>query len=753
MHKIDIDIQALMDYFGTWYQDDEKVAEARISQQLYPYTKLFQPIHMNRLELKNRLVMAPMGNINMGEEAGRPSSSMVAYFEERAKGGVGLITSGLIPVSQGLDPSLLEKDNLSYFPRISGNRVFNSGWRDIARACQAQGSAFFIQLTAGLGRVGSPECVQTHKKFPRSASFNPNFYVPNVTCFRFSDRTLKKIVKRMGQAALDAKAMGIDGVYLHAHEGYLMEQLANPAYNRRSFGRYSDPKRFGLDIVEEIRKQVGPNYPIMFRIDLSLALNECYGDRMTSDKVLKKFAAGRTPEETLTYMEALIEAGVDAFDVDLGCYENWWLPHPPTYMPPACFRQVAAYCKSHLADKGLKSKAGYEIPVVAVGKLGNPDVAEDVLREEQADMVMLGRPLLADPYWPKKAYAGQAKYIRPCIGCQDACVHEFVEGGRPQCTVNPRCSFEDKFPRELALSRNPKKIAVAGAGPAGMEAALTLWQRGNEVYLYDAADKPGGTVRYGIHGGYKVDLENLLSWYEARLAVAVESPSFHYFPGTLASVSLLEDERFDIILCATGAKARTLSFEGADQAVSGIAFCQKPELAEGKKNIVIVGAGSIGMELALGLSDDPERKVTLVEAGPYAMQNVCTANRGYLLHYLQEKGGQLYNCSQALGYKNGEFRFKQNVSKTVPDPWVTWTPVLADNVNNPFRTPLREEWQERSIPCDLCIVAVGSKADDQLYKDLVTNYCAPEVRKLGDADRPATIRQAIHAGYRLGISL
>ncbi len=178
-------------------------------------------------------------------------------------------------------------------------------------------------------RVGPPASLLNEKKFPVSASFNPSFYVPQMPCLRLSDSKPKKIIKNCGQSAADAKECGLDGVYLHGHEGYLLEQLTNPAFNRRKMGPYSDWQRFGIDAVNEIRKRVGNNYPIMYRIDLSLALNETYGSNIDNIKSLKKFKNGRTISDTLDYMENLVKAGVDMFDVHLGCYYNWWLPHPP----------------------------------------------------------------------------------------------------------------------------------------------------------------------------------------------------------------------------------------------------------------------------------------------------------------------------------------------------------------------------------------------------------------------------------------
>ena len=187
-------------------------------------------------------------------------------------------------------------------------------------------------------------------------------------------------------------------------------------------------------------------------------------------------------EQTLTYMRHLVEAGVDMFDVDLGCYDNWWLPHPPSSMPPACFIDVAKIVKDYFKENKILSNAGVEVPVVAVGKLGYPDLAEKVLRDEMCDMVMLGRPLLADPEWPNKAYSGAVDTICPCIGCQEGCINEFVDGGHPQCAVNPRTAFEHMYPETPAPAQTVKKIAVIGAGPAGVTAAVTLAKRGQDVY-------------------------------------------------------------------------------------------------------------------------------------------------------------------------------------------------------------------------------------------------------------------------------
>ena len=398
--KKDILVQQLVNSFGNWVRTDcenRAGGTARMTRDLYPYTSLFSPIQINKLTVKNRLVMAPMGNCQMAEETGRPNDKMLQYFFARAEGGVGLLTTGLIPISHHIDSSVTEKGNYSYFPRIDGTRTNFMGWRDLAQGVHARGSRIFIQLTPGLGRVGNPQCLLTKLQLPVSASWNPNFYLPDVPCRPLTDLECDKIIRNAAQASMDAKVMGMDGVYLHGHEGYLLDQLTSPAFNHRKIGKYADWQRFGVDMIKAIRRKVGPNYPIMYRIDLSLALNETYGDRMDTVKSLKGFKNGRSIADTLNYMENLVKAGVDMFDVDLGCYDNWWLPHPPAGMPAGCFLDVSKVAKEYFAARGVKSNVGMEVPIVAVGKLGYPDLAEQALRDGKCDMIMLGRPVLAVP--------------------------------------------------------------------------------------------------------------------------------------------------------------------------------------------------------------------------------------------------------------------------------------------------------------------------------------------------------------------
>lgn len=765
-------VQQLVGSYDNWPASRENASEkpglcgssARMTQELYPYDHLFSPIKINKLTIKNRIVMAPMGNIDMCEETGRPNDMMLQYFFARAKGGCGLLTTGLVPVSHGIDSTVTELDGLTYFPRIDRSRTVMPGWRDFAQGVHAHGSRIFVQLTAGLGRVGNPQCLLTQKKLPVSASFLPNYYIPAIPCMRLSDRKLRRIVTNIGQASADAHAMGIDGVYLHGHEGYLIEQLSNPAFNHRKLGRYADWRRFGLDMVAEIRRRVGPDYPIMYRIDLSLALEETYDEETLGSTYLGRMRGGRTVEQTLSYMEELVAAGVDVFDVDLGCYDNWWMPHPPASMPAGCFVPVARAVRERFAADGVRSNAGLPVPVVAVGKLGYPDVAERALHEGSCDMVMLGRPLLADPEWPNKAFAGRVADIRPCIGCQEGCLNEFVEGGHPQCAVNPRCSFEHLMPESPAPAKSPKRVAVVGAGPAGMVCALAASRRGHAVTLIDASDKLGGKLVAAGAARIKFDVENYRVYLERQVRKQADEGNLTLELGHAATKDALAAARYDAIVCAVGAHEATPPIPGLSELVdAGLAvpatrLLREPELLGQARSVTVIGGGAVGCEVAQWLAVERNvSQVSVVEMLPHMMQGACTANRGHLFHALAGHGVRLLNMTrieraeQTLG--GALLHVSRNRHKNVPDPYVSWTPILPENVVNPLAPKVGDDWHEEVIASDLVVIACGGQADDSLFYELQQTHAAPELRNIGDGFAPGRVLEAVRAAYRLGTTI
>ncbi len=746
-------IVRLTEGYGNWVADEERVGKCmgRMTSELYPYDIMFSPVKINNMTVKNRIVMAPMGNINMCEETGRPSDKMLEYFFERAKGGVGLITTGLVPVSHGIDPTVTEQGKLSYFPRIDRTRTVQSGWRNLAQGVHAYGAKIFVQLTAGLGRVGNPQCLVNELKVPKSASLNPNFYMSQIPCLPLSGFKINRIIKNMGQASADSKAFGIDGVYLHGHEGYLIDQLTNPAFNRRKIGKYADWQRFGIEMVSEIRRRVGADYPIMYRIDLSCALNETYGEDMENIPSLKKFTNGRGVEQTLDYMKNLVKAGVDIFDVDLGCYDNWWLPHPPAGMPAGCFLEVAKCVKDYFAKNKIISNAGVEVPIVGVGKLGYPDLAEKALRDGMCDMVMLGRPLLADPEWPNKAYSGRVSEICPCIGCQEGCINEFVDGGHPQCAVNPRTSFEHIFPSTPDKAEKIKKIAVIGAGPAGCSFALEASRRGHLVTLFEKNGNVGGKMIPGSVPKGKFDFDNYRIYLENAVKKAVQEGRIELCLNCDITSEQIKEMTFDAVITAVGTRYSVPPIKGVERikTVNAGELLLNPEKMGDAQDIVIVGGGSVGCETAYWLSYEHGRNVTVIEMLPYFMDGVCTANRGHLIYYMKKNGVRLMNMTKVTSFGENCVNVAQNKHKNVPDPYNTWQPVLPKNIVNPLEPKIKAEYESETVPADLVVFATGSKADDKLFFELQAINASPELYNIGDSFAGGKVLEATRSAFRL----
>ena len=752
--KTDAKIQSLVDGYGSWVTNGSENcagATARMTKELYPYHAMFSPVQINRTTIKNKLVMAPMGNIDMCEETGRPNDKMLQYFFARAKGGVGLITTGLIPISHGIDHSITELGKLSYFPRIDRSRTVFSAWRDLAQGIHTYGSKIFVQLTPGLGRVGNPQCLINELKFPVSASLNPNFYIPQIPCLPLSDGKLKKIIKNAGQATADAKAAGIDGVYLHGHEGYLLEQLTNPAFNRRKLGRFADWQRFGIDIVKEMRRRGGDSYPIMYRIDLSLALNETYGEKGMDISALKKFKNGRSIEQTLDYMSNLVKAGVDAFDVDLGCYDNWWLPHPPAGMPAGCFLDISQMVKTYFKEKNIRSNAGIEVPVIAVGKLGYPDLAEKALLDGRCDMVMLGRPLLADPEWPNKAFAGHVEDIRPCIGCQEGCINEFVDGGHPQCAVNPRTGFEHIMPENLSVPEKIKHIAVVGAGPAGVVFASVAAARGHRVDLFEKSGVIGGKLIPGSIPKIKYEIENYKKYLGHLLEDAVKGGNLKVHFNTPVTSAGLKEKHYDSIVFAVGTRFTVPKLPGIEKAhvVQATDLLCDPSLAGDAKMIVVVGGGVVGCETAYWLKYELDKDVKVVEMLPYIMEGTCTANRGHLIYYLRKKGVELLNCARVTGFDEKSVHITRNVSKGVPDAYNTWQPILPKNIENPLAKKIGPEEANETLEADLVVLAMGGRPDDTMFFEAQSTFAAPEIHNIGDSFSAGKVLEATRSAYGL----
>lgn len=717
--------------------------------------RLFELGYIGSCQVRNRIVMAPLGNINMADPVGRPLQKMIAYFTERAKGGTGLLITGMIPVSYGIDPSVSEDNDTTYLPRIDGtSRTRLAGWRDLTAAVHPYDAKIFIQLSAGVGRVGSPEPA-LKLKLPRSASWNRNFYVPQVPHAPLSDRAIRRIVRSFGQSAANARDCGFDGVELHGHEGYLMDQLTSAPWNRRRFGRYRDKARFALDVVEEIKGRCGRDFPIVYRLGLTQALEQAYG----ADVFGKRFrGAERTVDEGLALCRALAGAGVDAFDVDKGCYDDWFYPHPPAYfedMPYA--REMAGALKAELARAGLGAK------VIAVGKLGKPEVAERVLAEGLADFVMLGRPLLADPYWPEKVRQGRDREVIHCIGDQEACLHEVIHGGHPACSVNPYTGFEDV--RRLVPAERPKRVAVIGAGPAGCEAAKTAFLRGHQVTLFEKGDGVGGQLRLAAKLAIKHDIRRYLENLQYQMDQLQERGlDIRYSTGVSAeglagAAAGGLGKAYDAVICCNGLTPAIPRLEGLDQiphAEARAFLAGDLKLPARTRRVTVIGGGAVGCEIAYALARERGLEVTVVEMLPDLMKGVVHANRAMLLWMMMGRGSpsdrpgdalakpvRAYTASRVVGLEPGRVLIEANHGRG--NPFTPWTTLIPDNVHNPFARRLSPGNVENlDIETDFVVFATGGRPDDSLYFKLLAGTSP------GDGASPGPDRGPHLAVYRAG---
>jgi len=707
---------------------------------------LFESIHIGKCKIKNRLVMAPMGNINMADPIGRPLNKMIDYFGLRAKGGCGLLITGLVPVSFGIDHTVEEDNDTSYFPRIDGSsRTRMAGWRDLTSKVHAYDSKIFIQLTAGLGRVGSPESF-LKGKILKSASINKNFYVPAVPHLPLTDREIKKIVKSFGQCAVNAKACGFDGIHLHGHEGYLMDQLTSKPWNRRKFGRYSKLHQFAIDVVKEIKHRCGEDFPIIYRIDLTQGLRESYGDEIFK----KRFKnMERTIEDGLKLCKELSKAGVDAFDVDKGCYDNWFYPHPPAYFKDMIYvKEMAGVLKEYFIKENIDK------PVIAVGKMGKPEIAEKVLKNKYADMVMLGRPLLADAYWPNKVRENREDEINHCIGDQEGCIHSFIHGGHPCCTVNPYTGFEDV--KKLEVTNEPKNVAVIGAGPAGIEASKTLIDRNHKVTLFESKSKIGGQFELNDEINIKHDIKRYLKNQNHIIEKYIDKGLILKL-NTKPEIKELE-ENFDVVILATGVKESIPKIKGVEkvESITARKFLEnKLELPQNTKEVLVVGGGAVGCEIAYTIAKEKDVQVTVVEMQKYLMNNIVHANRSMLLWLMSGMGSttdkvsdklskkvKVYTSSKILEFKENEALLEANKERI--NPYTPWETLIPENIHNPFEKKINDKnTEEISIKTDFVVFATGVEENDDLYEKLKNNKKL-QVYNVGDSKKLASAWEAIN---------
>jgi 2-enoate reductase len=579
------------------------------------FRKILEPVKISGVEIRNRIAMAPMGNDCLTNPEGGLNQRGIDYFIERARGGVGLIITGMFKVENEIEPVPANTVPLVTYGAIPS-------FVELADAIHSLGSKIFVQLTAGFGRVGPPELLL---KPPCAPSAIPHYWDPKITCRALTSEEVEHVVKCFGIAAEIVAKSGMDGVEIHAvHEGYLLDQFAIAMFNQRT-DKYGGDLRgrltFPIEIVHEIKKRLGEDFPVSLRFSVKSFIKGWNQGGLPGEAFEER---GRDLEESLQAAKILEEAGYDAFDADCGSYEAWYWAHPPVYQSHGCLLPFVSQLKRVVT-----------VPVLAAGRLEIPELAEKVVSDGKADMVSIGRGLLTDPYWVRKIEEGKPERIRPCIGCHDGCLGRLCLSLPVSCALNYTVGRERLS--EIGLAKKAKKVMVVGGGVAGLETARVAALRGHRVTLYEKSKSLGGHLIAASVPEFKKDLERLVRWYQAEL----EDLKIPLKVGTEVTPDLVKREKSEAVVIATGSKSRMLDVPsgGTEKIATDI------DLLLGKKKagekVVIVGGGMNGSETSLWLAQQG-KKVTLVEILPELMVagkvQVPHANRLMLLDLLKFHG-------------------------------------------------------------------------------------------------------------------
>ncbi len=628
--------------------------------------------------MRNRIVMAPMATL-LAEPDGRYSERQIDYFVARAKGGVGLILTEATMVEREVSP-----------PSDIPTAFIDSPWHipraaELVDAVHDFGVKIGIQLSPGPGRymVGA-----TPGRVPISASPLPSFVNPNILCHELTVDEIKRIVYSCSDAALRAAIAGFDLIELHAHTGYLIDQFMTPLWNKRNDeygGGIEGRMRFPIEMIDTIRAKVGLQIPLSFRYSAEHGIE-----------------GGRALTESQEIARRLEAAGLDVLHIDAGCYEADSLIIPPTYLPQGCLVEFARAIKRVV-----------NIPVITVGSIMTPELAEQILNEGRADFICLGRALFADPDWPNKAREGRVEDIRPCIRCNERCIGNLFLMKSISCSVNPTVCKERYY--AIHRTKKPKKVMVIGGGPAGMEAARVAALKGHKVTLYEKENELGGQLRAASQPSFKGSLGELLKFLRVQLdkfGVRVEK-------GKEVTSQLVDQVKPQAVIVATGANPLVSVIPGIKQEkkVSAVdLFLSKKKLGS---EIIVVGAGLIGCETALYLAQKG-KKVTIIKVRPgtkVAEDLNSISRRSILTELAKNRVSFLFN------HTIKEFNAKGLV--------------VSD-----------KEGIDRILKADTIVLALGAKPKNKLAGILENKI--NELYIVGDCVSPRKIGDALHEGYVAG---
>lgn len=521
------------------------------------YTHLFSPLNLGFTELKNRVIM---GSMHTGLEE-KNFERLAAFYAERAKNDVALIVTG------GFSPNIVGR--LTPFGAKMTNNKEAKKHQQLTDAVHQHGGKIVLQILHS-GRYGyHPLCVAPSRIKSPISKFTP---------FKLTNFGVKRTIKHFVRAAKLAKIAAYDGMEVMGSEGYLLAQFLNMRTNKRQDywgGSFEKRIRFPVEIVKQIRKAVGKDFIIIFRISL-----------------LDLVKQGSSWEEVITLAQALEKAGVTLLSMGIGWHEAR-VPTIATSVPRAQFASLAK-----------KLKHSVSIPVIVSNRINTPEVIEELLEHDVADVISMARPFLADAAFIQKTKQQKSELINTCIACNQACLDHVFQQKIASCLVNPQACFETEL--ILTPTDKPKKLAVIGAGPAGLAFAAAASERGHNVTLYESSNEIGGQFNYAKQIPGKEEFYETLRYFKHKLLQHNVTVNLN----TRADANILLKEHFNEIILATGVSPRKVEIEGIDhpKVISYLSVLRDKKPVG--KRVVIIGAGGIGFDVAEYLLHESNQSIS-----------------------------------------------------------------------------------------------------------------------------------------------
>jgi 2,4-dienoyl-CoA reductase-like NADH-dependent reductase (Old Yellow Enzyme family)/thioredoxin reductase len=640
---------------------------------------LFSAFSIGTLNVQNRIVMPPMAT-NYATPEGFVTDRQIAYYLERAKGGVGYMNTE--------HTGVLQQGKASPNMLLISTDEHLSGFNRLIEAVHGIGAKIVVQIShAGRQTLPSVTGMPIVGPSPIPATPVPDPTKANIPR-ELSANELEEITEAFSSAAERVKKAGADGVEIHMAHGYLICSFLSPFSNERTDqygGDIQGRARFAVQVLQSVRKRVGPHFPIVCRLS---------GDEYVD--------GGLRIEESKEIAKILEKEGADALHVSACNAASGYLNHPSYYVEEGVFLHLAQAIKSVVS-----------IPVIAVGRIRNPVMADQIIKEEKADLVSMGRALIADPDLPRKAKAGRFEEITPCISC-NRCI-QTLRKGAVRCAVNPEAGNEERF--KLSKTDSPKKVWVVGGGPGGLKAAEIAAQRGHFVTLFEKDPELGGRMKLAALPPGKVVLKDFIDYLETR----VKSLGVTLALGKTFTADMVAPERPDAVIVATGALPRFPDWKGIEESA---AFSVDDVLSKGAegmgRKVLVIGGGGVGAEVADYLAEK-RKEVTLVEMLDQIASDLVFHLQHYLRLRLKEKGVAILTSTRVKELGKG------------------------------FAVVEDARGVKKIDGFDAIVLAVGSKPDDRIAKSLEGKV--QELYVIGDASQPREALEAVYEGEEIAMKI